>query len=220
MRKMIIILDIAAILLAWFVIYAIMQGWVGITTDARLRDRYKGDIARVTSSTDKDHDGIDDQTDILQSALAYVAKKPEYKSKYYDGGYPDDGYGVCTDVVAQGLLGAGYDLQKLVDADIRADMGAYRLDRADPNIDFRRVRNLKVFFAHTAISLTTDVNEIEEWQGGDIVVFEKHVGIVSDRRNAKGVPYVIHHYGPMQRRYEEDILERRTDIVGHFRISD
>lgn len=220
MRKMIIILDLAALALAGFIIWAISQGWVGITTDNRLRDRYRGEIPQVTSSVDKDNDGIDDQTDILQSALAYVATKPAYKSQYYDGGYPDDGYGVCTDVVAQGLLGAGYDLRELVDADIRANMDQYGLDRADSNIDFRRVRNLKVFFANTAISLTTDLSQIEEWQGGDIVVFNKHVGIVSDRRNTKGIPYLIHHYGPMQTRYEQDCLENYSDIVGHFRISE
>ena len=44
--------------------------------------------------TDKDGDGIDDQADILQSALDYIAAKPKYKSKYYQTGYPDDGYGV------------------------------------------------------------------------------------------------------------------------------
>ena len=25
----------------------------------------------------------------------------------------------------------------------------------------------------------------EQWQGGDIVIFERHIGIVSDRRNKK-----------------------------------
>ena len=64
-----------------------------------------------------------------------------------------------------------------------------------------------------------DVSEIEEWQGGDIVIFEKHIGIVSDRRNKNGVPYIIHHNDPWQTAYEQDILEKRTDIVGHYRIS-
>ena len=46
----------------------------------------------------------------------------------------------------------------------------YDIDAVDKNIDFRRVKNLKVYFDNNAISLTTDINEIEEWQGGDIVV--------------------------------------------------
>ena len=93
-------------------------------------------------------------------------------------------------------------------------------DAEDPNIDFRRVENLLVFFQYNATSLTTDVNEISEWQGGDIVIFaEGHIGIVSDRRNADGNPYLIHHGSVWQTEYEEDKLHDRDDIVGHFRIS-
>ena len=126
---------------------------------------------------------------------------------------------MCTDVVAQGLLHAGYDLQKLVDEDIAAHPDMYDVEKADPNIDFRRVRNLLVYFKNHAVSLTTDITKIEEWQGGDIIVFKKHIGIVSDKRNKNGVPFIIHHANPYQRYYEEDILESREDIVGHFRIS-
>ena len=125
-----------------------------------------------------------------------MSTHPKYKSRYYETGYPDDGYGVCTDVVAYALKNAGYDLQELVDADIREQPQDYMVEEPDANIDFRRVRNLKVFFAHTAAALTTDVSEIEEWQGGDIVIFERHIGIVSDRRNKNGVPYIIHHNDP------------------------
>lgn len=176
-------------------------------------------ITTYISALDKDGDGVDDQTDILQNVRAYIATNPEYKSKYYAGGYPDDGYGVCTDVVAQGLLHAGYDLQQLVDEDIATHPDMYEVEKADPNIDFRRVRNLLVYFKNHAISLTTDISQIDEWQGGDIIVFKKHIGIVSDMRNRNGVPFIIHHANPYQKHYEEDILENREDIVGHFRIS-
>ena len=158
--------------------------------------------------------------DVLDNALAYVETRPKYKSRYYQTGYPDDGYGVCTDVVAFALKNAGYDLQALVDADIREHPQRYDIRQPDANIGFRRVRNLKVFFAHHAAALTTDVSRTEEWQGGDLVIFEKHIGIVSDRRNRDGVPYVIHHNSPWQSAYEQDILEKRTDIVGHYRISE
>jgi hypothetical protein len=50
-------------------------------------------------------------------------------------------------------------------------------------------------------------------------VFKKHIGIISDNRNKNGIPFVIHHANPYQRFYEEDILEYRDDIVGHYRIS-
>ena len=190
------------------------------TSDERLPDRYGTEIARLQSSEDKDGDGIDDQTDILQGALAYVSTHPKYKSRYYQTGYPDDGYGVCTDVVAYALKNAGYDLMELVAQDIEKNPDRYDIDQPDQNIDFRRVRNLKVYFADTAIPLTTELTEPEQWQGGDIVIFESHIGIVSDRRNADGIPYVIHHNDSFQKTYEQDILQSREDIVGHYRISE
>lgn len=190
------------------------------TSAVRPKDRFSGQIPQLHSTADADGDGVDDQTDILNGALAYVSTRPKYKSRYYETGYPDDGYGVCTDVVAYALKNAGYDLQVLVNADIREQPQDYMVAESDANIDFRRVRNLKVFFSHTAAALTTDVSEIEEWQGGDIVIFERHIGIVSDRRNKNGVPYIIHHNDPWQTAYEQDILEKRTDIVGHYRISE
>lgn len=176
-------------------------------------------IKTYISQVDKDNDGIDDQTDILKNVRKYIAKNPQYKSKYYNTGYPDDQYGVCTDVVANGLKGAGYDLMELVDKHIRLNRDKYNIETIDKNIDFRRVRNLNVYFSNTAITLTTDITDIAEWQGGDIVVFKKHIGIVSDQRNKNGVPFVIHHANPYQKYYEEDILESRHDIIGHYRVS-
>ncbi len=176
-------------------------------------------IKTYTSRIDKDNDGVDDQTDILNNVKDYIKKQPKYKSKYYDTGYPNDKYGVCTDVVAFGLKGAGYDLMELVNEDIKNNKDLYDIDIIDKNIDFRRVKNLKIYFERNTISLTTDPKKIEEWQAGDIVIFKKHIGIVSDKRNKRGVPFIIHHANPYQRYYEEDILEYRNDIVGHYRVS-
>lgn len=176
-------------------------------------------IATYKSSIDKDNDGVDDQTDILNNVKAYISKKPKYKSKYYSTGYPNDEYGVCTDVVAFGLLDAGYDLMELVNEDITNNREKYNIKVIDKKIDFRRVTNLDVYFKYNAINLTTDINEIDKWQGGDIVVFKKHIGIISDKRNSKGIPFVIHHANPFQRYYEEDILGARYDIIGHYRVS-
>ncbi len=176
------------------------------------------DIPQYQSNIDYDLDGIDDQTDILNGALEYVSKKPKYQSKYYNTGYPNDEYGVCTDVVAFSLLQAGYDLQALVAEDIKNNPDDYK-DVGDKNIDFRRVRNLKIFFKHTAISLTLDPKDIASWQGGDIVIWDNHIGIVSNKRNKKGIPYVIHHYKKNQKEYEENKLESYGRIVGHYRIS-
>lgn len=176
-------------------------------------------IEKYISKTDKDNDGIDDQTDILQNTRKYISKHPKYKSKYYATGYPNDNYGVCTDVVAFALLDAGYDLKELVNEDIKKHKKLYNIDVIDKNIDFRRVKNLRVYFTNNAKSLTTNIHDIAAWQGGDIVIFKKHIGIVSDKRNKKGISFVIHHANEFQVYYEEDILEKRTDIVGHYRIS-
>ena len=176
-------------------------------------------IKTYISKTDKDNDGIDDQTDILNNVRDYIKTNPKYKSKYYATGYPNDEYGVCTDVVAFGLKGAGYDLMNLVNEHIKTNRNLYDFNVIDKNIDFRRVQNLKVYLDNNAIALTNDINKIKEWQGGDIVVFKNHIGIVSDKRNKKGIPFIIHHANPYQRYYEEDILEYRNNIIGHYRIS-
>lgn len=176
------------------------------------------DIGTYYSRIDKDNDGIDDQTDVLASAREYLASNPKYESKYYATGYPDDDHGVCTDVVAFALKGAGYDLMKLVDDDIKSRPEAYDIEIPDKNIDFRRVKNLQTYFQRHAVNLTTDRNIIKEWQGGDIVVFDDHIGIVSDHRNKHGVPFLIHHYSPAQVTYEEDALGHYK-VIGHYRIS-
>ena len=176
-------------------------------------------IETYISNVDQDHDGVDDQTDILNSVRDYIATNPKYKSKYYATGYPNDRYGVCTDVIAFGLKGAGYDLMELVNQDIKENRNDYNIGTIDKNIDFRRVRNLKVYFDNHAISLIANIYDIAKWQGGDIVIFNNHIGIISDNRNKKGIPFVIHHANPYQKYYEEDILELRNDIVGHYRVS-
>lgn len=178
-------------------------------------------IKTYISNIDKDNDGIDDQTDILNNVKKYIQTKPKYQSKYYNTGYPNDKYGVCTDVVGFGLKDAGYNLMELVNEDIIDNKEKYDIEIVDKNIDFRRVRNLNIYFKNNNISLTTDLSKIEQWQGGDIIVFKDHIGIISDKRNKKGIPFLIHHANPIQVNYEEDVLELYDEeyIIGHYRIS-
>lgn len=178
-------------------------------------------ITPLKSDIDFDNDGIDDYTDIMLGARKDAEDHPTYKSAYYSGGYPPDNEGVCTDVVWRAFKNAGYNLKDLIDEDIKNNVSEYpRVNgKPDPNIDFRRVPNLISFFVRNATSLTTDLSQIAEWQQGDIVTFEKkHVGIISDKRNKNGVPYLIHNGGQHNR--EEDILEiysLYSEISGHFR---
>lgn len=191
-------------------------GFLG--SNARLSNEAFG-IETYVSTYDADGDGVDDQSDILASARAYVATRPEYDDGYFEGGWPPEGRGACTDVVAYALLGAGYDLQALVDEDVRGDPAAYGIEKADSNIDYRRVANLIVFLDRHATPLTCDTTEIGQWQGGDIVAYGNHIGIVSDVRNEQGVPWLIHHGRPGQRYYEENCLATYGPIVGHWRWS-
>lgn len=78
-----------------------------------------------------------------------------------------------------------------------------------------------MFFDKYATSLTLDPYDIATWQSGDIVIFGSsytHIGIISDKRNKKGIPYVIHNAGQYNR--EEDALEywyKKSGITGHYR---
>lgn len=167
----------------------------------------------IKSEIDYDNDGTDDYTDILNGAKEFIAMKPKYKSEYFAGGYPEEYY-VCTDLIWYALDKAGYNFKELIDKDIKENTRDYDIDPIDPNIDFRRVRNIKVFLDKYAEILTTDGNEYQEFNPGDIVVYKNHIAIISDKRNKSGISYIIHHDG--YHKYEEDGL-LRNKIIGHYR---
>lgn len=79
------------------------------------------------------------------------------------------------------------------------------------------------FFRRNSLVLTNDITQIEEWMPGDIVIFGKdysHVAIVSDKRNKKGIPWIIHNANQPKR--EENTLEywsKVKEVTGHFRFS-
>ncbi|MCI5923663.1 MAG: DUF1287 domain-containing protein [Oscillospiraceae bacterium] len=178
-------------------------------------------IEIIKSTVDFNQNGIDDSTDILRGAQADAKNRPKYDGRYWgDGGYPPEDIGVCTDVVWRAFRSAGYNLRDMVDRDIRENLSEYPRVNGHPdrNIDFRRVPNLLVFFKRNAENLTTDPMVISAWQPGDIVVFgTHHVGIVSDKRNKNGIPYLIHNSGQLKR--EEDALLSCGEISGHFRFN-
>lgn len=171
------------------------------------------------SPCDADGDGVDDFADMVAGARAYIATNPVYESKYFAGGYPTDGTGVCTDVIWQAFAAAGYTLKDMVDADIGANHSAYFPDgkASDSNINFRRVKTLAVFFERHARSLPISTDEPSDWMPGDVVVYEKHIAICSDRRNALGLPYIIHHGSLEDGAVEVDRLTA-AKIVGHYRF--
>ena len=184
-------------------------------------------IPRLLSGRDLNGNGVSDTGDIIAGARKVVAAKPRYRSVYYkDDAYPPPSEGVCTDLVWRAFQNAGYDLKSLIDADIRAHTYAYPrvAGRPDPAIDFRRVPNQKVFFSRHGLNLSTDIipgdpESLAQWQPGDIVTFKDpdHVVILSPRRNARGLPYLIHHSNPYPRE-ADDFMSRYPRITGHYRF--
>lgn len=166
------------------------------------------------------------QARIVGAARAQVgdAYDASYRVLAYPNGDPPRGVGACTDVVVRSLRADGVDLQALVHQDMTRHWDRYPhrwgLARPDPNIDHRRVPNLAVFFARHGRVLTTQVTSatLAAWQPGDVVTWRlpgglDHTGIVSDRRDPRGVPLVIHNMG----RCEEQDALTAWPIAGHYR---
>lgn len=209
---------ICILLLAAVLLLQIALEWIGPILMPEFTAEQLG-IVTVTAKTDFDGDGIDDYTDIMQGARIDVRNHPTYDGRYWgNGGYPPENIGVCTDLVWRAFRNAGYDLRTMVNNDIRDNLSSYpRVGTTrDTNIDFRRVPNLRVFFERYAENLTTDIMRTEEWQPGDIVTFgDYHIGIVSDKRDKRGIPLLLHNGGQLDR--EDDGLYA-GNISGHFRF--
>lgn len=151
------------------------------------------------------------------------AYDPAYSVLAFPDGDVDRARGVCTDVIIRAYRDAmSADLQALVNADMRANFGAYPknwgLRRPDRNIDHRRVPNLATYWKRqgAALAVTSDA---ADWRPGDVFTSLvggrlPHIGIVSDRKSAAGVPLVIHNIGAGAR--EEDALFDHR-LTGHFR---
>ncbi|OPY57657.1 MAG: hypothetical protein A4E55_01503 [Pelotomaculum sp. PtaU1.Bin035] len=184
-------------------------------------------VEKVVLDNDRDGDGIYDLDDIVQGARKDLEAKPTYKNAYYAGGYPPENEGVCTDVIWRALQNAGYDLKGMMDRDIQEHLSDYpRVEGApEPNIDFRRVPNQEAFFKKYAEQLTIqikpwDAENLKQWQGGDIVVFGPpydHVGVVSDKRRADGIPLLIHNAGPFTKE-DNRLLTWPSPLAYHFRF--
>jgi uncharacterized protein YijF (DUF1287 family) len=169
--------------------------------------------------------------------LVRAARQQVGVTVIYDGGYRSLDYphgdvprerGVCTDVIVRALRDArSLDLQQLVHEDMKAHFSSYPGRRRwgqrepDANIDHRRVPNLMTWFERAGHSLAVS-NRASDYLPGDIVAWNLgggilHIGLVSDRTAASGVPLVIHNIGAGTR--EEDILFR-YGIIGHYRLGE
>lgn len=159
-----------------------------------------------SSKEDINNNGIPDPIDISNNIKTQLENEIKYVDAYYNGGYPPDDVGVCTDVIWRAFNSININFKDLIDNDIELNLNDYPrvYGSIDRNIDFRRVPNLKVYFEKYATIETTqikpgDAENLKQWQPGDIILYLKpyeHVGIVSDERDENGVPWVIHNAHP------------------------
>ncbi|MCP3958168.1 MAG: DUF1287 domain-containing protein [bacterium] len=161
---------------------------------------------------------------LVDAAIERTRQRVRYDGSYrqipYPGGDVPGDVGVCTDVVIRSYRAVGIDLQKEVHEDMGIAFSAYPgnwgLRRPDPNIDHRRVPNLRTFLRRRGAELPVTA----EFRPGDVVTWmlagnRPHVGLVIDRLAADGTrPLIVHNVGAGPR-IDDALLRYR--ITGHYR---
>jgi len=166
---------------------------------------------------------------LVKAAQERLEHNVTYNGAYmkldYPGGDVPANIGVCTDVVIRSYRAAfGFDFQKAVHEDMKANFSAYPKNwghtRTDKNIDHRRVPNLETYLKRQGASLSLS-RKPSNFKPGDIVSWRlagngvPHIGIVSDRKSMIGTPLIIHNVGSGPQ--EEDVLFLYK-MNGHFRF--
>lgn len=136
-------------------------------------------IKTIYSKIDYNKNGIDDYSDILLGAR-----------KNLDKAVPEDEF------VIEAFKYAGYNIKKMI-----------ILDWYEEDLD--TLDNFKKYLNRNAKRLTKNVNKIKEFQPGDIILFDEKIGIISDKRNKKGYPFVIY----------KDVAIVEKDILGDTTIN-
>lgn len=168
---------------------------------------------------------------LVDAARKQIGVVIEYDGTYFNGGYPPNDRGVCTDVIERALRANGYLLKDAIDNDFKNHPNRYP-GPFDGNMNFRRVRNLRIFFDYYAekLSICTSDSCFKNglWKAGDIVTYDQipgslwHIAIISNKYelNSQGVkiPYIIHNGGSGTRE-EARLLQWPAPINGHYRIN-
>jgi len=194
--------------------------------------------ARLTTGPaahDRDNDGIPDPLDILIGAKktvlnadAYTPEAEDYISMSYPGGDVPRTIGVCTDVIVRAVRNAGMDLQKELHEDIRKARAAYPMVKGtgDPSIDQRRVGTLLPFFKRHWEQHTAKFDDANDpLRPGDVIFMDTfpnkpgpdHIGILSDRVDDQGLPFVINNWTDGTTTAEMDLLTF-VPVLYRFRL--
>ena len=185
------------------------------------RQMQRSSAARVTVATPER---------VSYAALDRLRYRVRYDGSYREIGYPNgdvpNNVGVCTDTVIRAYRKLGIDLQKYVHEDMARSFNAYpnlpkwNMMGPDPNIDHRRVHNLKAFFTRHGARVPATTNP-RDYRPGDLVTWslggdQEHIGIVVDRKSSVDPDryLVVHNIGEGERL--EDVLFKMP-ITGHFR---
>ncbi|WP_018969584.1 DUF1287 domain-containing protein [Rubritalea marina] len=146
---------------------------------------------------------------LSEAAIERTEHTVRYDGSYHSIPYPNGDVpshlGVCTDVIIRSYRTLGFDLQKLVHEDMKANFSAYPskriwgLKRTDRNIDHRRVPNLQTFFTRHGKKLPVS-QKASDYKAGDLVTWMlpgnlPHIGIVSHKKARSGRPYIVHNIG-------------------------
>lgn len=179
----------------------------------------------------------DVQISLVTCADAQVARGVRFTRGYHPIGYPwgdiPDHLGTSLDVVIRCVRAVGLDLQQMLHYDRVGHPARYPLSiwghaPPDRSIDHRRMPNFYTFiqtFMDRFESLAqTPAHQARFWPG-DIVFwsgkkrgeYPAMVGIVTDRRDARGTPLVVA-LAPDERRVTDH--HRLTDwkITAHYRV--
>lgn len=78
-NKLFLFLGVALVIIIAAII-AIIWCVLQPTSPKRLTNKYNNQVESYISPVDRDNDGIDDQTDILEGAVAYINTCPKYKN--------------------------------------------------------------------------------------------------------------------------------------------
>lgn len=213
-----------------------------VTALSDLLPRYRLiDMDNIGITSDADNDGINDQKDIMQGAEnqlenpARTIRVEEGENNYFKNGDPPENLAISTDIIARAYLEAGFNLKDLVYEDIKDNFDQYPIKEiwnrsfCDPNIDYRRIQNLEIYFKRNAKILGISFNALDEknlnsWLPGDVVFFDMdgnghsdNVGIISDNTTRSGIPKVVYNYIDPGYTVENDILKEKV-ITGHYRF--
>jgi uncharacterized protein len=167
----------------------------------------------------------------LKSVVEAALEQTRY-TRYYDQSYTKISYpggdvplerGACTDVIIRAFRSGGVDLQKEVHEDMEQHFAAYPakwgLKSPDPNIDHRRVPNLRTFFERKGKSLPI-TNRAEDYLPGDVVTWDlgggaDHTGVVTNLWSDETQNYLIVHNMGGGAKVENVLFAWR--ITGHYR---